>query len=194
MRRNTDFSGVFLFIMETNNEIWKDVPGYEGLYQCSNLGRVVSTKQGRKILKLQINKYGYTNVLLHTKYKTEAFAIHKLVAITFLGFEKSQKASLVKHKDLDMKNNRVDNLIIKENKAGNKKDGVTKDQKTGIFVATIIIEGKTIYREEFQTKQSANKAYRQNILKFISELSQKSEESFSKDKKLNKTKSYGFDR
>ena len=173
------FGGIF-FIMETNIEIWKDVEGYEGLYQVSNFGRVMSVKAERKVLKLNANRYGYTNVMLHFKNKTEAFAVHKLVAVAFMGFDKSKKAMLIKHKDFNMRNNHVDNLLISETTTGTKKDGVVKDRKTGIFVATIVLAGKTIYRQEFQKMQSANKAYRQNILKFIDELTEKGNKSFHK--------------
>ena len=195
MKRPSDgvdlIKGIFFYIMNTE-EIWKDVEGYEGLYQISNFGRVMSIKAERKVLKLQVNRYGYTNVMLHCKEKSEAFAIHKLVAVAFMGFDKSKKAILVKHKDFNMKNNHVDNLLISESIAGSKKDGVVKDRETGIFVTTIVLAGKTIYRQEFQTMQSANKAYRQNILKFINELREKGDNSFHQNKNSNKRKMYGF--
>ena len=46
-------------------EKWKDIEGYEGLYQVSNLGRVKSLKFGKeKILKILINSHGYAHVIL----------------------------------------------------------------------------------------------------------------------------------
>ena len=36
-----------------DDEIWKDIPGYEGAYQCSNLGRIKSLKFGKE--KIRIN-------------------------------------------------------------------------------------------------------------------------------------------
>ena len=67
MRSNADYSGVFLFIMETNIEIWRDVPCFEGMYQCSSFGRIVSIKTGfnqRKDIKVKILDNGYSNVQL----------------------------------------------------------------------------------------------------------------------------------
>ncbi len=74
--------GVFLM-----QEIWKDVPNYEGLYQVSNLGRVRSNHNTRyhkpKILK-SIPRSGYVSVILcKNKYHKNVF-IHRLVAECFV--------------------------------------------------------------------------------------------------------------
>ena len=45
--------------MNNNTEIWKDIQGYEGLYQVSNLGRVKSLYKSGTILKPSINNRGY---------------------------------------------------------------------------------------------------------------------------------------
>lgn len=53
-------------------EIWKDVTGYEGLYQVSNLGRVKAMpKRGHKekIMKPSLKKDGYNRILLSKKGK-----------------------------------------------------------------------------------------------------------------------------
>lgn len=49
-------------------EIWKDIKGYEGLYQVSNLGRVKGLKRN-KILKPGKDKDGYLYVTLYNMYK-----------------------------------------------------------------------------------------------------------------------------
>lgn len=58
------------------NEIWKDIPGYDGLYKVSNLGRVKSL---RSELKASLRK-GYLYISLRNK----KFNIHRLVAIAFI--------------------------------------------------------------------------------------------------------------
>lgn len=65
------------------NQIWKDIKNYEGLYQCSNWGRVKSFYKGGRILKP--NKRGdYWEVGLYKKgQKTEWVTIHRLVFETF---------------------------------------------------------------------------------------------------------------
>jgi hypothetical protein len=77
-------------------EVWKDVVGYEGLYQVSNLGRVKSverykdnngTKQlvKERILKQGENKKGgYLKVDLWKNNKSKTLYVHRLVAIAFI--------------------------------------------------------------------------------------------------------------
>lgn len=60
-------------------EIWKDVVGYEGLYQVSNLGRVKAMpKRGHKekIMKPSLKKDGYNRILLSKKGKYKTFHQH----------------------------------------------------------------------------------------------------------------------
>ena len=98
------------------NEVWKDIDGYEGIYQVSNLGKVRSLdrkvwnyiKPGR-ILKTHNNGHGYYNVSLHNKDKIEKHAyIHILVAKAFI--PNPNNYTEVNHKDFDKTNNCVDNL------------------------------------------------------------------------------------
>lgn len=93
-------------------EIWKDIKGYEGMYQISNLGRVKSFKMKKVeheyILKPYSTKKGYLRVSLskHNKYKGPL--IHRLVATYFLDNPYNYKE--VNHKDENKQNNCVDNL------------------------------------------------------------------------------------
>lgn len=78
-------------------EVWKDVKGYEGLYQISNLGRVMSLKRSikqpnsgrirtinKKIRKAFISNTGYELVGLSKEGKAKAFSVHRLVALSFI--------------------------------------------------------------------------------------------------------------
>ena len=92
-----------------NNEIWKDVTNYEGLYQVSNLGRVKSIGYGtERILKLVRLKNGYLKVSLWKNSKNKQFLVHRIVAQAFLS--NPQNLSQVNHKDEDKTNNSVQNL------------------------------------------------------------------------------------
>lgn len=64
-------------------EIWKDIEGYEGLYQVSSEGRVLNVKRN-KTLKPMTNKdgYYYVNLSINGKYKSKQ--VHRLVALAFL--------------------------------------------------------------------------------------------------------------
>ena len=93
-------------------EIWKDIKGYEGLYQVSNKGRVKSLNYRRtgkeKILSSSPNSYGYLIVGLCKNGKQKPFYIHRLVAEAFL--TNPNNLLEVNHKDENKENNHVENL------------------------------------------------------------------------------------
>ena len=107
-------------------EIWKDIVGYEGLYQVSNIGRVKSIKRD-KILKEQLNERGYLRVSLSKNGKHKTWRVHRLVMITFIGYVEGKDQ--VNHIDGDKTNNRLDNLEYvtpKENTNRAWKKGIAK--------------------------------------------------------------------
>lgn len=83
------------------NEIWKDIQGYEGLYQISNYGRVKSLfyKQQKieQIMRYTDNGYGYSRVMLSKNGKTKVFYVHRLVAEAFV--PNTENKSQVNHKN-----------------------------------------------------------------------------------------------
>lgn len=88
-----------------NTEIWKDVSGYEGLYQVSNLGRV---KSDRRVLKNYPNNRGYVQIQLRKDGKRKSYLVHRLVAEAFC--VKSGGCDVVNHIDNDPTNNTAKNL------------------------------------------------------------------------------------
>ena len=93
-------------------EIWKDISGYEGLYQVSNLGRVRSfskfDKASGHILSQQITPEGYPKVTLSVGGKRKHRKVHRLVAESFL--DKTDESFIVNHIDGNKSNNSVLNL------------------------------------------------------------------------------------
>lgn len=68
------------------HEIWKNIAGYEGLYQVSTYGRVKSFHKGKvKILRSLLADGGYLYVSLIKDKKYKNFLIHRLVALAFIG-------------------------------------------------------------------------------------------------------------
>ena len=66
-------------------EIWKDIVGYEGLYQVSNLGRVKSLKKYKPlIMKQNLDNTGYYMVGIRKDNKQTRYLVHRLVAQAFV--------------------------------------------------------------------------------------------------------------
>ena len=88
-------------------EIWKDVPEYEGLYQVSNLGRVVSLRKN-KILTPKKNWDGYFRIQLWRYNQNVYIGIHRLIAEAFIPNPKNKP--YINHKNGIKTDNRVENL------------------------------------------------------------------------------------
>lgn len=93
-------------------EIWKDIEGYEGLYQVSNLGRVKSLGNNKsrkeKIMKLSKNKGNYLHVVLNKGGKAKTCKVHRLVAFAFI--PRVEGKTHVDHIDGNRQNNVYTNL------------------------------------------------------------------------------------
>ena len=93
-------------------EEWKDIQGYEGLYQISNMGRVKSLnyrntgKEG--IMKLDKVKGGYLQLYLYKDGKRKHYLVHRLVATAFC--ENPEGYNEVNHINEDKADCRADNL------------------------------------------------------------------------------------
>ena len=105
-----------------NKEIWKPIPGYEGFYEVSSLGRirgvdrVIVRKSGKKypvkgaILSPSKRKQGgYLTIGLRRGGSQKTHKIHRLVMLAFVG-EPPEGKYEVDHKDGDTENNRLSNL------------------------------------------------------------------------------------
>lgn len=90
-----------------DEEIWKEIQGFEGLYAVSNRGRVMNLESG-KVLKPQVNNNGYERVCLVKNKKRKKCYIHKLVANAFI--ENPNNLVQVNHIDENKRNNNVNNL------------------------------------------------------------------------------------
>ena len=110
-------------------EIWKDIPGYEGYYQVSNIGRVKSLerivhyKPGSKsanphkshivrerILTQRVADTGYYVVTLSKGAKRKIALVHRLIACSFITNKDPAAMRDINHKDGCRTNNDIDNL------------------------------------------------------------------------------------
>ena len=150
--------------MVGQNEVWKDITGYEGLYQVSNIGNVKRLPatitalsrwgtlrqmkfEGKKINISHKSGSGYPIVTLSKNGKTKIFSIHRLVAIEFITNPKN--LNQVNHKDGNKSNNSYQNLEwcthsenmkhsfhVLNNKKINRKKVI--DNNTGIIYESIM--------------------------------------------------------
>ena len=123
------------------NEIWRDIKGYEGLYQVSNYGRVKSIERKRwnrfdyiatpeRILKARVDKKGYIKYALYKNGKQKNINGHKLVIQAFIKnvYNKPQ----INHKDGNKLNNKLNNLEYctnRENQIHALEHGLTKNKR-----------------------------------------------------------------
>ena len=96
-------------------EIWRDIPGYAGIYQVSNLGNIKRLaghngrySQSEHLLKTTIGKNGYLHVTLTKNSICKCFAVHRIVALVFVF--NPYKFHWINHKNEIKTDNRAENL------------------------------------------------------------------------------------
>lgn len=138
-------------IQDLEGEVWKPIKGYEGLYEVSNMGRVLSLsymRTNKKNLIKQKNNKGYLSVVLSKKGKTKHFNVHRLVYEAFKGkipeynrHEKGEKQFVINHLDENKHNNRIENLELtnqrKNNNWGTRIERAAKAKSKKVYQYTL---------------------------------------------------------
>jgi len=116
-------------------EIWKDIPGYEGLYQASDLGRIKRLDKfkwngkgyqrlNEMILSLKVRKDGRLKIDLYKHNIFKTYLVHRLILETFVS--PCPEGMECCHRDDNPSNNRLDNLYW-----GTRKDNETDKKRNG---------------------------------------------------------------
>lgn len=153
------------------HEIWKEISGYDGLYEISNLGRVKSYRRDKENgfvlsnLMMGPKRKRYPSITLFKDKKKKHFRIHHLVMNAFVG--PRPEGLIVDHVDNNPMNNNVDNLRYTSYRENNTKDRVGKTSKyPGVhrdrynnWVSQIKENGRMVYLGYFKKEHDAFLAY-----------------------------------
>lgn len=155
-------------------EIYKDVIGYEGIYQVSNLGNVKSLRYNKeKILKPSKNVHGYFQVVIVLNCERKTRMVHQLVAECFLNHKRCGFELVINHIDFNKTNNKLDNLEIVTNRENsNKKHLKSSSKYIGVYWsglhnkwrASISINSRNKHLGLFTNELEASEAYQKELL------------------------------
>lgn len=142
-------------------EIWKDVVGYEGLYEVSDMGNVRKLPT-KTIMSQHISPKGYCRLFLRKNGKSTGKSVHRLVLESFKGLK---NGTPVNHIDKIKRNNRLDNLEATTNREnithyyGSKFTGAYKTKHGISWRSEIRVNGKRHYLGCFPSQEMAHEAY-----------------------------------
>jgi hypothetical protein len=117
-------------VFDESKEVWKDIPGFEGLYQASNMGRIASIRYGFKLMSLVRNPTGYLQIAFRVNNSIKRGLVHVFVAKTFL--DQCDGCTQVDHINHVKTDNRVENLqwiSRSDNMKNNYSRGITSVDK-----------------------------------------------------------------
>lgn len=143
--------------MESNLEIWKDIPEYEGMYQCSSFGQVRSLDRidcrNRRIngttMKQNKCSTGYIAISLWKNGIRKDIKAHQLVAMCFFNHTQCGYSLVVNHKNGNRIDNNVENLEVVTARYNSQHSSQMRvDSKSSIYTGVV-------YREKLNTYQVA---------------------------------------
>ena len=163
---------------ELNNEVWKDIPDYEGIYQISNLGRVMSIGRKKtrgdeyipnKILKQTKDKNGYAQVNLSKQGKSKMCKTHRLTIKSFTYVSDLH----VDHINGIRDDNRLENLRYCTNRENSTFYFINRNRTSsyiGVFKvsknkwrASIRVEGKQYNLGNYSSELEASEVYQEAL-------------------------------
>lgn len=166
-------------------EQWKDVLGYEGVYQISDLGRCKGLnrlnslgKNYKGVILKTSEARGYVRYRLYKNGIQKTFGVHVLVAMGFLGHIPCGRILVINHKNFVRHDNRISNLEIvtfRENvnkkhiKSSSQYTGVMWDKSRNKWQARIHSKGKTVHLGRYINEIDAHYAYENKLKELTNE-------------------------
>lgn len=165
-------------------EIWKDIPGYEGLYKISDKGRILSLSKelfngkvffnsSERLIRVSINNKGYYFVEIVKKQKKQKFLIHVLLAIVFLNYKPSNRKIVVDHINNNSQDNRLENLqIITQRENLTKESKIKSSNYIGVYwskyhkkwESSLVINNKKVFIGRFNNEELARDSYNLSVI------------------------------
>ena len=152
-------------------ETWKDIKGYDGLYEVSDLGNVRSLQNWRGLsfrLMIPTVQNGYLYLKLTKNGIRKKYGVHQLVAMSFLNHSPNGNTIEVDHINFIRNDNRLCNLrLLKQRENASKSHLKSSSQYTGVtfckrrnkWRSRIVINRKEVFLGEFKTELEAHLEY-----------------------------------
>ena len=175
--------------MNKQKEDWKEIDGYDGYYEISNMGRVMSHHGKGRFLKLNIeSRTGKQRVSLCFNGVIKTHCIPSLVWDNFGKTERAAGKAEIFHINGILSDNKIDNLQLMAHrniiavswegrKTSSKYTGVYSHKESNNFWSMIFVNGKNKYLGSFETEREASGAYRKKVCEIL-----KKEENIVLDK------------
>ncbi len=146
---------------------------YEGYYLINKEGEIYGIKR-KKIVKPQINKYGYYQIILYKNGKHTTCKIHRLLAIQYI--PNPEGKPVIDHMDRNKQNNSLDNLkwaTHSENNFNKTLKGFIRERKSIKYNITFqvqITKNKVRYLKTFRTREEAEEHLKEKVEEYNSML------------------------
>lgn len=154
---------------ELANEQWRDIEGYDGMYQVSDLGRVRSLKFGKVIiLKNHTLPSGYVQIGLSKNGRVKVKYIHRLVAQAFIENDNIFNTE-INHIDECKQNNKVSNLEYCDRQYNITYNDIHKRKKNNLGEcgltkrALAMMERKRLHYEQIGELYNPDLTYKENL-------------------------------
>ena len=150
-------------------EIWKEIPNFEGYYKISSLGKIVSIRSN-KMMKTSFDKKGCEHVYFSVNGIKSSYLVSRLMAATFMGYDMNNKEYLITHKN--GKTNELSNLMIVNRRLIERRKnalgiiGVNK-LKNGKYRSCIRLNGVGLNLGHFDTPEKAHDEYKKFYKKYV---------------------------